>query len=374
MIDFENYSPTKILFGINSHKKLNSLVKEFGPNCLIVTGKTSVKKFGYLKMIKNCLTNKKIYVFDKIPQDAKSNEVNEGIKLCRNKKIDFIIALGGGSVIDASKAISLYKSIIKIEKFIGINLDKAKNTIPLIAIPTTAGTGSEVTKGAIITNSISKFKSGVRGNQLFPKMAIIDPKFTLSLPKKVVVETGFDTFTHLFESYLAKKSNIYTEIISINGLRIILNTLPKILKNPKNLNLKSKIMFCSLLGGLNVANASTCLPHRLQQAMTDKRFLYKISHARGLSIVYPAWLEEVYPFARHKITKLKKELKIKSKKYNFILDFIKKIGINDKNYSIDENIINNFTNNVSGNLENDPIVKVDKKLIRKIYSKSFYEN
>ena len=131
------------------------------------------------------------------------------------------------TVITKSKSISLYKSLNKIDNVIGTNLNSNILSVPVIAIPTTAGTGSEVTKGAIITNSKTYFKSGVRGNQIFPKVAIIDPSLTLTLPQNVAVETGFDTFTHLFESYLANRSNIFTETLSIHGIGIILKELPK---------------------------------------------------------------------------------------------------------------------------------------------------
>tara|TARA_S200000501_G_scaffold276234_1_gene260096 strand:+ start:6408 stop:7535 length:1128 start_codon:yes stop_codon:yes gene_type:complete len=370
-MNFENFSPTNIIFGNGSINNINKLAQGYGKKCLIVTGKNSIQKYGYLDIIKKNL-DKKIFVYNNISPDVKSDEVNLAIEICKNKKIDFIIALGGGSTIDASKSISLYKSLNKIDKVIGTNLNSNILSVPVIAIPTTAGTGSEVTKGAIITNSKSYFKSGVRGNQIFPKVAIIDPSLTLTLPQNVAVETGFDTFTHLFESYLANRSNIFTEALSIYGLGIILKELPKSLKNPKDLDLRSKVMFCSLLGGLNVANASTCLPHRLQQAMTDKNFKYKYSHAKGLSLVYPSWLKRVYPHSKLKITNLKKKLNIISSKYDFIIEFMEKIKIkNKKKIKIEEKIINNFANNISGNLENDPMKKISKKVIKEIYKETF---
>ncbi len=370
-MNFENFSPTNIIFGNGSINKVNNLTQKYGNKCLIVTGKNSIQKHGYLDIIKKNL-DKKIFVYNNISPDVKSDEVNLAIEICKNKKIDFIIALGGGSTIDASKSISLYKSLNKIDNVIGTNLNSNILSVPVIAIPTTAGTGSEVTKGAIITNSKTYFKSGVRGNQIFPKIAIIDPSLTLTLPQNVAVETGFDTFTHLFESYLANRSNIFTEILSIHGLGIILKDLPKSLKNPKDLDLRSKVMFCSLLGGLNVANASTCLPHRLQQAMTDKNFKYKFSHAKGLSLVYPSWLKRVYPHSKVKINNLKRKLNITSKKYDFIIEFMEKIKIKNKlKIKIEEKIINNFTNNISGNLENDPMKIISKKIIKEIYRETF---
>ena len=146
----------------------------------------------------------------------------------------------------------------KIEPFIGTQLKQDKKSLPLVAIPTTAGTGSEVTKGAIITDDTKNFKSGVRGEQIFPKIAIIDPKLSLTMPDSVAATTGFDTFTHLFEIYLAKKSNNFTDMISIAGLELIMTALPESLKSPADISLREKISYAALLGGINVGNASTC--------------------------------------------------------------------------------------------------------------------
>ena len=113
-MNFENFSPTKIIFGNGSINKINKLTQKYGKKCLIVTGKNSTQKYGYLDIIKKKL-DKKIFVYNNISPDVKSDEVNLAIEICKNKKIDFIIALGGGSTIDASKSISLYKSLNKID-------------------------------------------------------------------------------------------------------------------------------------------------------------------------------------------------------------------------------------------------------------------
>ena len=370
---FNFNSPTEIFFGSGCFDQTSKITEKIGKKPLIVCGKKSMKKFKYLdRLAKNFNRDKKFfYIYDNISPDAKSNEVNEAVEIVKRKKIDFIIGLGGGSAIDAAKAIAVGINFTKIENVIGKNISDRLNCLPIVAIPTTAGTGSEVSKGSIITDIKKNFKSGIRGNNLFPKIAIVDPNFSLTMPDYLLAETGFDAFTHLFESYLAKKSNLITELLSQKGLSIILKYLPLSLKYKNNLSIKEKICFAALIGGINVANASSCLPHRLQQAMGS---VQEVSHphARGLACVYPAWLKEEYKYSGKKIEDLKKKIKLKANKYSFIIEFMKKIKVNNSlsDYGVQEKHISTFIKNISGNIENDPIKKINNNLIRKIYTKS----
>jgi len=369
---FNFSSPTEIHFGQGIFQKTSEITDKIGLNPLIVCGKYSMRKYKFLEKIsKNFLTSKKnFYIYENISPDAKSNEINEAISIVKKNKNDFIIGLGGGSAIDAAKAIAVGINYKNIEEIIGQTIEPSKKHLPIVAIPTTSGTGSEVSKGSIITDINKNFKSGIRGISLFPKIAIIDPIFSLTLPKEVLAETGFDAFTHLFESYLARKSNPITEKLSEEGLKIILKYLPKSLEK-KELHIREKICYAALIGGINVANASTCLPHRLQQAMGSVKEVSH-PHARGLACIYPSWLKEQYKFSKIKIDYLKKKLIINDKKYDFILNFMKKIKLEDtlNYYGVKKNHIDVFLKNISGNLENDPIKNINNKLMKKIYLNS----
>lgn len=369
---FNFNSPTDIYFGQGYFSKTAEITNNIGTNPLIVCGRNSMRKNKYIEQISNNFSKskKKFILYENISPDAKSNEINEAISIVKKNKNDFIIGLGGGSVIDAAKAIAVGVCYSNIEEIIGKTVEASSKHLPIVAIPTTSGTGSEVSKGSIITDINKNFKSGIRGNSLFPKIAIIDPIFSLTLPNNILAETGFDAFTHLFESYLAKKSNPITEKFSEEGISLILKYLPLSLKK-KDLEIKEKICFAALIGGINVANASTCLPHRLQQAMGSVKEVSH-PHARGLACVYPSWLKEEYKYSFKKINKLKKNLKINSGKFDFILDFMNKIKVNNclTDYSVKNEHIDIFINNISGNLENDPIKKIDNNLIKKIYLNS----
>ena len=372
-MNFTFHTPTQIHFGCNKFLETGQLVKHLGKKCLIVSGKTSMKKHGYIDKITTILKKESIepILYDKISNDAKSSEVNKGTLICRQEKIDFIIALGGGSSIDGAKAISVCYDLENVEPLIGIQLKKEKKSLPLVAIPTTAGTGSEVTKGAIITDDKKNYKSGVRGDQVFPKIAIIDPILSMTMPKNVAATTGFDTFTHLLESYLANKSNKFTDMISISGIKLIMAALPSSLNSPGDVKLREKISYAALLGGLNVGNASTCIPHRLQQAMGSVPSLHQ-PHAQGLAAIYPSWASRVYNFKKEKIENLKNILGQKSKSTKFIEEFIEKVEVKNKlsDYHVNRDHIEIFIKNISGNLDNDPIEPKNDNLFREIYLES----
>lgn len=367
---FEWYCPTKIIFGVNSLDKVGYISKSYGKKALIVSGKNSMQKYGVLKKISNHLEKEKIQKvnFYGISSNPKSNEINEAINLIKSEKCDLIISVGGGSTIDAAKAISIGNNYNSIEEIIGKTLDSKINSIPVIAIPTTAGSGAEVTKGAIITDTKRKFKSGIRGNQIFPRVAIIDPYLTLTMPKDVTIDTGFDTLTHAVESYIAKKSNPLTDLYAEQTIKIISGNLKKVISNPQDLEARTNMSYASLLGGINIANASSCLPHRLQQAMGS---IYEVSHGKGLAAVYPAWLKEEYNFAKEKLDKISSMFG-NEKGVTPILKFMEKIGIytNLKQFDVKKADVPKILEKVDGNITNDPIPNINYDLMSKILYKS----
>lgn len=364
--------PTEIIFGYGSISSIGDLVKKHGNKALIVCGRISAKRYGYLKRVVDLLDKESIeaIIFDRISPEPKSDEVNEGINLARINKVDIIIGLGGGSPIDAAKAIAVGIDSNSIESIIGKTLSLNKNALPIIAIPTTAGSGSEVTKGAIITDLRKKFKSGIRGDDLFPKGAIIDPDLTITCPTTVTAQTGFDTFTHVFEGYIARKSSRLIDSIAEEALSIIQKFLPESIDNGLNNEAREKMSYAALLGGVCVANASTCLPHRLQQAMGG---VIDVSHGKGLATLYKSWFKIAYPFKKNKFDTLINILGNNSSPSITISDFMKKIKMDYKisDLGAKKSDIDLFIDRISGNLDNDPIDNIDTELIRKIYVESY---
>ena len=167
------------------------------------------------------------------------------------------------------------------------------HVLPVIAIPTTAGTGSELSKAAIITDDVRRIKSGIRGAGLYPKVAIVDSIFTESVPYHITMETGFDVIAHAMESYISNAASPFTRMQSEYAAAIAGKMLPRLASDMQDTEARKYMSYASMIMGINLGNASTGLPHRLQYplgAMTDT------SHGAGLSALYTAWVyyEQLY--------------------------------------------------------------------------------
>ena len=371
-MNFEYLSPVQIIFGNGRIKELGKLARRYGDNALVVTGRISMRRHGGLERVLNNLKESGInsVVFDKISSNPKSDEVDEAIHLVREGHYNLIIGLGGGSAIDSAKAISVGINYDSIRELIGGKaIEKAEYSIPVISVPTTSGSGAEVTKGAIITDTVRNLKSGVRGSALFPKLALVDPELTYTMPRQTTLETGFDALTHAIETYVANKSNPICDLCSEKAIEIIYEYLPQAIENGNDKSAREKMAFASLLGGVNIANTGTCLPHRMQQAMGS---VIDISHGRGMATLYPAWLEKVSPYREGKFNKISELLGNTGESHQAVINFMQKIGIY---CSLGDyarmSYIDKFLEKTSGNIENDPLPNIDQKLMREIYEKSF---
>jgi len=360
----------KILKGeLESYLK-KILSKEKPKSILIITGKNSYKK-SEAEVFFNQISLKHTTTFyRKVEKNPYYTEILSFLKSHEEYSFDIIIAYGGGAVIDFSKLVALFKNNISVFTTDFQSSDDLLDTIPIIAIPTTAGSGSEVTKGSIITDVKRKLKLGIRGDDIFPKEAIIDPELTISCPENVTVQTGFDTFSHIFESYVAKKSSIITDRYAEEALLIIKEFLPKCLANRLDIKAREKMSYAALLGGVCVANASTCLPHRLQQAMGG---VIDVAHGKGLAILYKSWFKIAYPFKINKFDKFLNILDIDGTPNSVLENFMKKIKMDFKLSDIGakKSNIDQFIDRVNGNIDNDPIDNIDTELMRKIYLESF---
>jgi len=289
---FELSIPTKVIFGCGSIKAIGKAASYWGCKSLLVTGRSAMRRTGLLEEVVNSMraANMETVVYDNITPNPRATEVDEGANIAMDKGCQVIIGLGGGSAIDAAKLIAVAAGHnVSIKEYIGNQTPSSALTSPIIAIPTTSGTGAEVTKGAIITDLQRKIKTGVRGENLLPKVAIIDPELTLSVPGDITAETGFDVLCHAIETYVSTKSQPITDMFAEKTIEVVVKNLPKILLNGKDLESRANMSYASMLMGFNLINSRTCLPHRLQYpvgAHTDT------SHAKGLAALLPIWIEK----------------------------------------------------------------------------------
>lgn len=304
---FFNYlQPTEILFGAGRLKELGKVSGKFGHRCLLVTVPTFPEIEPALKLIKSVLKKSKIEMehFDGVIPNPTVEVVSSGARLARKCGAEFVIGFGGGSSIDTAKAIAVeatHKGTCWDYLYFR-KTQPTEKTLPVIAIPTTSGTGSHVTQVAVVTNPAERNKSALYNSRLFPRVAIVDPELMLTLPPYQTAVTGFDAFCHAFESYITPKCSPYIEILALECLRLITMHLPKVIKKPENLELREKMAWADTLAGLCIASAAVTLPHGISMAMSG---LYpQIAHGQALASVYPAIMRYTYKAAVEKFARV----------------------------------------------------------------------
>ncbi len=282
---------TQIHFGDGIFARAVSFIQPVGKKRFIVICGQSAVKMGYFDQIKRDLNAfaSTVVLYDRISKDPTSVQVQEIVSLIKDENIDGIVAIGGGSAIDAAKAASVIAPLGKsVDDVLGGRAKVGADKIFCIAIPTTAGTGAELSRGAIITSLSQNIKSGVRHDLVSPDIAIVDPILTLTVPQDQVKITGFDIFTHAVETYISKKANPVTEEYSLMAIRSVVKNLPLALESKTDMKSRRQLSFYSMMMGFNLANSSTCLPHRLQYPLG---VLTGTEHALGLAALYPAWVK-----------------------------------------------------------------------------------
>ena len=372
-MNFEYLSPVHIIFGNGRIKELGKIAEKHGDRAFVVCGRTAMRKHGCLERILGLLKDEGIgcFVFDRVSPNPRSDEVDEAIQEIRAREYNLIIGLGGGSALDSAKAISVGINYDSIREVIGgESLEADMKSLPVITIPTTSGSGAEVTKGAIITDTKRGLKSGVRGSALFPKVAIVDPELTYTMSRDLTATTGFDALTHAIDTYVANHASPLTELLSEEAMGSIYEYLPRAIENGEDREAREKMALASLMGGINIVNASTCLPHRLQQAMGS---VIDIPHGVGMATLYPAWLKRVSVYRKEKFDRISEILGSGRRGGDeAVIEFMKRVGVyyNLGSFARREEI-GRFLDKVSGNVENDPIPNIDRKTMREIYEESF---
>lgn len=379
MNNFKLYVPTKIYWGRNilfeSLKKEQNIIKG---NVLVVSTGRSLTRLGYLdeliKILRDFASVNDVFLYSNISANPRLSEINKAVELAQNKKVDIIIGFGGGSSIDAAKVVAASVGMaVSPQQLFENAITPDENTLPIIAIPTTAGTGSELSKAAIVTDDVAIVKGGIRGERLYPQVAIVDSIYTESIPLNITMETGFDVLAHAMESYVSKASNEITKMLSREVISIVGTYLPLLKLDLNNIEARKKMSYASMLMGINLGNASTALPHRLQYplgAHTDK------SHGLCLAMMYPSWIKYEYDIAPDKTSEMldlliNKTPNNRDEAIAYIEAFIANLGIDGSlgDIGITTEMIGVLKSEVSGSIANDPIAEIDG-IIEKIYMES----
>lgn len=265
---FKYLMPTKVICGENSVKE-NAGELILGTRCMIVTGKTSGLKSGALSDVTDVLKEKGVeyLVYDCIGNNPTIEECFEGGKKAKDFGADFLIGIGGGSPLDACKAIAVY-AVNDIEMY-DIFAGKFENKpLPMAAVPTTAGTGSETTPYSILTLHKINNKQSFAHPDVFYKVAFLDGRYTINLPLQVARNTAIDAMSHLIEGYTDKKASPGSDYVALEGLRIIGKYIENLKKGNFTVGICSDLLWAASLGGIVISQTGTTIVHSMGYALT----------------------------------------------------------------------------------------------------------
>lgn len=297
MRNFTFNNSTTIIFGKDTQKNVGQATKKYGHNILFHYGGGSIKKTGLYVEVMASLKTSGLNVFELggVQPNPRLSLVRDGIKLCKDNNIDFILAVGGGSVIDSAKGIAL-----------GVKYDgdvwdfytgkaKANDALPIGVILTIPAAGSESSTGSVITNEDGWYKRSYNSLILRPKFAIMNPELTYTLPDYQTACGAADMFAHVMERYFTNEENVeFTDALCEVTMKTIMNQVKKVLLEPKNYDHRAELMWAGTIahnGLLGTGRVEDWGSHAIEHELSG---IYDITHGAGLSIVFPAWMKYVY--------------------------------------------------------------------------------
>ncbi|RPH32032.1 MAG: iron-containing alcohol dehydrogenase [Bacteroidales bacterium] len=286
MKSFEFLIPTKIVFGRGKIETLNNEIDKNISRILIVTDKNSGEKSGALKAIKTQLKDRFFEIYDGVEENPSLQLLEDGRKVTRAGRFQLIIAVGGGSPMDAAKGFAVLATNDGSMREYMQGRALENKPLPVICIPTTSGTGSEVTPYAVFSDHEQGFKGGFAHPGIFPIISIIDPELTFSMPSQLVVNTGLDALTHAIESYLSTDSNILTDALALHSIKTIIENLSDAAKMDEEA--MCLISYASMVAGIVITHAGTILLHIMGYPLT---IYHNIHHGKANAILLPQFLE-----------------------------------------------------------------------------------
>lgn len=295
MQNFDYHTPTRLIFGKDVIQDLPEVMNQFGKKILLTYGGGSIKKIGLYDKVKELLKDFDIYELSGIQPNPKYDpSVLDGVKMCKENDVDVILAVGGGSVLDCSKAIAAGA------KYDGDPWDlisyqvKAKDALPIVDIITLAATGSEYDAGGVISRTETNDKIGYVDPLLYPAVSFLDPTYTFTVSKKQTAAGCADAMNHIMEQYFCEDSTLLNDGFMEAGLKSLMINAKKCLDNPEDYNARAEMMLTCTYGcnGIySLGNSQSGWPlHGMEHALSA---YYDITHGEGLAIITPRWMKHV---------------------------------------------------------------------------------
>lgn len=291
MLEFNYNLPVNLVFGRGKSDLTGKLAAGLGKKFLIVTGGSSTKRSGLLSKTEALLLENGLsyVIYDRVTPNPVITSVYEGAAIAAAENCDAVIAIGGGSSLDAGKAIAFQTANGgDINDYI-FGRKVSNKALPVLAVPTTCGTGSEGNGFAVVTNTDTLDKKSLRSNAIVPACSIIDPLLMTTMPEATLAAVGFDALCHNIEAYISAITQPLTEIQSLEGIRLAVSCLKKVYADPSDMDSWDGLCLASTLGGMGINTAGVTALHGMEHPVSGLR---NIIHGRGLAALAPAVYEE----------------------------------------------------------------------------------
>jgi len=284
------FSPNKILFGIGASKEIGKETKALGGTKVLIVTDSGVVNSGLVDSLRTNLEEAglKVFLFDRVEPEPPAPIVDEAAQFIKEKGIDIVIGVGGGSSLDVAKGASLLAcNTGHVLDYCGMDLIP-KRGLPKILVPTTAGTGSEVTRVFVVTDKRDNMKKVVYSNYAISDLAIVDPMLTISMPSKVTADTGMDALVHAIETYVSMNATPFSDLLASKAIALIAKYLPMAFAKSENIEARYHLSFASLLAGLAFASGGLGAVHALAYPLGTE---YHLPHGRTNAIMLPHVME-----------------------------------------------------------------------------------
>ena len=299
------YCPSWIDVGKGVLNTLPDIVKPYGKNVFVVMD-AFFANHPLKDRITGLLPGCEVKFYTKVTPNPRTNDIDEGAGICRDFGAEVIVAIGGGSAIDTAKAINIVATngggAWDYARRAGETpREIVKPLLPLIAVPTTSGTGSEATRYSVITDHITHAKSTIKTDLNFPVRSLVDPELTVSVPRKTTALTGIDAFAHCFESYIGTKANPFSEMFSLQGIKLFIHSIERACENGNDMEAREEMAMCSTLGGLSITHSATTLPHGIGQALSG---VTDAPHGGSIAVCMPEVIRWTLPYGQKKFAEV----------------------------------------------------------------------
>ena len=306
MKSFNYYQPTRLLFGAGRRAETGAAVREIADTVLFVVDPTLLKvAAARVAEVEESLAaaGVRFMRFSEVVPNPTLDSIQRGAELARKENVKAVVGMGGGSAIDTAKAIAVAATHPGTAwDYLYFKKKPTSATLPIVAISTTSGTGTQTSKVSVFTNTAENCKSAMWNDNLLCRVAIVDPELMVSVPPRVTASTGFDIFTHTFESYINTGASEAVDSIALDAIVRVIRSLPVAVANGGNLAAREDLAWADTLAGQCLANVGTTLPHAAGQPISGH--FPKVSHGESLAVIYPAFAEFTWRGAIAKFAKV----------------------------------------------------------------------